>query len=177
MDECYLTDQGMLIDLEEESEVISPKTLKKFSKYGIFLNYWHYPEDIHIGVICHKNPKKDFEYYKHNSSCTIKVHYYYISQDKLHLKYEKLINKVEQKEELTEMEAMDICFISKFISKKSSIEVIETLSYVFKDAIIADGVLRRDVGVVLGAMILKRVENLKLQERLLMVICLNYHGF
>lgn len=170
MDECYLTDRGMLVDLEEESEEISPKSLSKFAKYGIFLNYWHYPADIHIGVICHKNPKKDFECYKHNSSCSIKVHYYYISQDKLWVKYEKLIKKVKQKEELTEMEAMDICFISKFISNKHSLEVIKALSYVFRDALIADGVLRRDVGVVLAAMVLKRVGDSKIQERLLMVI-------
>ena len=62
---------------------------------------------------------------------------------------------------------MDIAFVSKFISKKHILQVIETLIKVFNNAIINDKVLKMDVGVILGAMILKHVNNIKKQNKLL----------
>ena len=169
-DECYINNHGMIIGLEEESREITKKTLEKFSKYIIFRNYWHFPQGMYLGVICHKNPKKDFDIYKHGSSSQFVVFYHYISQDELWEKYENVINKVKQKEELTDTEALDMGFICKFISKKHAFQVIEAICHAFKDAIIPDRHLRMDVGVIIGAMILKNIENVNTKNRLLQVI-------
>jgi hypothetical protein len=170
MDECYLNDEDTVIMLEEESDEITPAALRKFTKYIIFLSYMHYPKEVLLCVICHKKPKKDFEVYKHGPSCHIKVFYHYLPQEELNEKYENVINKVKQKEELTETEALDIAFVSKYISQKDTPEVIKALSYAFKNAKINDKLLRIDVGVILGAMILKRIEDLTTQNKLLKVI-------
>ncbi len=169
-DECYINDKGLIICLEEESGEVTPKTLEKFAKYAIFRNYWHFPKGTYFCVICHKKPKADFEVYEHSLSSYIKVFYIHISQDELLEKYEKVISKVEQKEELTDMEALDIAFVCKFISKKHAPEVIEALSCAFKKAIIRNSRLRMDVGAILGAMIQKRIENTNTRNRLFRMI-------
>lgn len=165
-DEYYLTDNDLLINLEEESGHVTGKTLKKFSKYIIFAAD-RFNKDVYLAVVCHKNPNKSFEYYQHSPSVIIKVHYYYFNQNELWIKYENLINKVRYNEELTESETLDIAFVSKFISKKHILQVIETLIKVFNNAIINDKVLKMDVGVILGAMVLKHVNNIKKQNKLL----------
>lgn len=165
-DEYYLTDDDLLINLEEESGHVTGKTLKKFSKYIIFAAD-RFNKDVYLAVVCHKNPNKSVEYYQHSPSVIIKVHYYYFKQNHLWSKYENLINKVRYNEELTESETLDIAFVSKFISKKHILQVIETLIKVFNNAIIDDKVLKMDVGVILGAMILKHVNNIKKQNKLL----------
>ncbi|MBQ9159795.1 MAG: hypothetical protein IJ122_00540, partial [Methanobrevibacter sp.] len=38
-DEFYYTEEGLIIDFEEESDVINPKTMEKFSKYAICASY------------------------------------------------------------------------------------------------------------------------------------------
>ena len=47
---------------------------------------------------------------------------------------------------------------------------MESLSHAFKDSIIADRLLRIDVGVILGGMILKHIKYINKQNRLLRVI-------
>ena len=168
-DEYYLNDEGLLINLEEESGDITNKTLDKFAKYVIFASY-RYNGKVYLMVICHKDPKKDFEYYRYSPSLYIKVHYFFISQEEFWVKYENVISKVKQKEELTEMEALDIAFISKFISKENAPQVIETLTKVFKHAKIEDKLLKMDVGVILGGMILKHYEGIEKQTKLMGMI-------
>ena len=165
-DEYYMTDEGLLINLEEESGEITKKTLRKFAKYVVFACD-RYNGNVYLAVLCHKNPKKDFEYFMYAPSIIIKVHYYYFSQEELWDKYENVINKVKQKEELSESEALDIAFVSKFISKEYVLEVLKSLTKVFKESIIEDKILKMDVGVILGAMVLKHVKNVKLQNKLL----------
>lgn len=168
-DEFYLTDENMLINLEEESKGITIETLEKFAKYLIFGCY-RYSDNICLAVLCHEDPKKEFECYQHSPSLFIKVHYYYFSQDDLWAKYENVIYKVKQNIKLTESEAMDIAFIAKFISKEYSAVILESLAHAFKNAIIDDKLLRIDVGVILGGMIIKHIKNLNKQNRLLGVI-------
>ena len=106
-DEYYLTDNDLLINLEEESGHVTGKTLKKFSKYIIFAAD-RFNKDVYLAVVCHKNPNKSFEYYQHSPSVIIKVHYYYFNQNELWIKYENLINKVRYNEELTESETEEL---------------------------------------------------------------------
>ncbi len=169
-DEIYYNNEDLLIDLEEESEYISPKTLEKFSKYAIFICYWYLKRKLYLAVICHKNPKKESECFEYAPSLYIKVHYIYFEEDSLWEKYENIINKVEHNETLTDTEALDIAFTSKFISKKDAPEVIEKLCEAFRDAQIEDKGLRLDVKVILGGMILKHVQNQSKQKRLMEVI-------
>ena len=75
-DEYYLTDNDLLINLEEESGHVTGKTLKKFSKYIIFAAD-RFNKNVYLAVVCHKNPNKSVEYYQHLPSVIIKVHYYY----------------------------------------------------------------------------------------------------
>ncbi|MBE6499499.1 MAG: hypothetical protein E7Z80_02990 [Methanobrevibacter thaueri] len=170
MDEVYQTDEGWVIDLEEESGEISPDTLKKFAKYVIFLSYQHYPKEVYLGVICHKKPKSDYECYEYAPSCYIKIHYHYFPQEELCKKYENVINKVKQKQILTDTEAMDLAFICKFISSKKAPKVIETITYIFKDAKIPDKKLKIDIGAIICAMISKRITSHKKIKELLDVI-------
>ena len=123
--------------------------------------------EVQLAVICHKDPKNFPKCYKKSPSVYIKIHYYYIPQEELWAKYENVINKVEQKEELTDMEALDIAFIPKFISKDKAPFVTEYLAKTFKDAIITDNELKRDVGVILGAMILKNIKSDEKQNELM----------
>ena len=115
----------------------------------------------------HKDPKKDFEYFHYTPSIIIKVHYYFFTPEELLKKYENVINKVEQKEQLTEMEALDIAFVSKFVSREYAPKVVQSLTKAFKKAIIEDKRLKMDVGVILGAMVLKHIKNIRLQNKLL----------
>lgn len=165
-DELYCTNENLLIDLEEESGEITEKTLMKFAKYIIFAGYRH-THNIYLAVICHKDPKKDFECFKISPSLYLKVHYYHFSQNELWIKYENIICKVKQKERLTETEALDIAFVSKFISQDYALEIIESLTEAYKNALIEDAALKLDIGVILGGMILKRIQNTKKQNRLL----------
>ena len=156
----------MLIDLEEESGAISKKTLKKFGKYVIFLSYM-YSIYVYLAVICHKKPKKTEECFQLSPSVHIKVHYYYIPQKELWKRYDNLINKVEHNIELTDMEALDIAFISKFISKEYAQKVIFRLTTLFNNAIIPDIKLEIDVAAILGAMIEKHFADEETKKRLL----------
>ncbi|WP_295113884.1 hypothetical protein [uncultured Methanobrevibacter sp.] len=131
VDECYLTDENMLIILEEESGDITENVLKKFAKYVIFESYRYY-KLLYLVAVCHKNPKNEFELYEYAPSMFIKVFYHYFSQDEIWCKYENVIIKVKQKEKLTEMESLDIVFVSKFISKRYAPSVIENLIEIFQ---------------------------------------------
>ena len=173
VDEFYLNDQDILINLEEETGMIREKTFSKFSKYLIFGSFMYYPYRVYLAVICHKNPKKKFECWQYSPSMYILVHYIYFSQGELWEKYENLI-KFEQNKELTEMEALDIAFIAKFISKKHAPFIVESLAKNFKNAIITDKKLKIDVAVILSSMVIKHVTGEK-QERLLEMIDLKYY--
>lgn len=166
VDEYYLNDEDLLIDFEEESGDITDKTLDKFAKYIIFASYI-YSGKLYLAVLCHKDPKKDVEYYEYSPSLFIKVHYYYFSQDELWKKYENVINKVKQREKLTDKESLDMAFICKFISKKHALHVIESIAKTYKDALIEDKRLKVDVGAIIGGMIKKYIENPDKQKELL----------
>lgn len=169
VDEYYMTNEGLLVNFEEESGNITEKTKEKFSKYVIFASY-RYMGKLYLAVLCHQNPNKHCECYEYSPSVHIKIYYYYFSQNELWKKYENIINKIKQKEELTDTEALDIAFISKFISKEHAPSVIESLAEVFKKAIIEDKLLKMDVGVILGGMILKHITSNTKQNKLLELI-------
>jgi hypothetical protein len=156
VDDYHSTKDGLLINLEEESGYITEETLEKFGKYVIFGEFM-YSKKLYLAVVCHKNPKNFPKYYEKSPSVFIKIHYYHFPQDEMWKRYENIINKVEQKEELSEMEALDIAFIPKFISKEDAPFVTESLAKHLKNAIIADNELKRDTVALLGAMILKNI--------------------
>lgn len=168
-DEYYITKEGLLVNFEEESGNITEKTKEKFSKYVIFASY-RYMGKLYLAVLCHQNPNKNCECYEYSPSVHIKIYYYYFSQNELWKKYENIINKVKQKEELTDTEALDIAFISKFMLKEHAPSVIELLAKVFKKAIIKDKLLKMDIGVILGGMILKHITSNRKQNKLLGLI-------
>ena len=157
-DEFYSTVEGLMINLEEESGDITEKVLEKISNYVVFADFM-YSKKPYSAVICHKDPKKLFEYYERSPSIIIKVHYIYIPQEILWIKYENLIKKIEQKVELSINESLDIAFIPKFISKENGQYVTESLAKAFKSVKLNKKILKRDIGVLLGAMILKHFED------------------
>lgn len=158
VDEFYSTVEGLLINLEEESGEITEKVLEKIGKYVIF-GAFMYSKRPYAAIICHKDPKKEFEYIKLSPSLFIKVHYIYIPQDDLWAKYENLIKKIEQKQQLTTEETLDIAFVAKFISKEYGQFITESLAKSFKHAKLNDEIPKRDIGVLLGAMILKHFDD------------------
>ena len=166
VDSYYSATDGLLINLEEESDLIDSKTLSKYGNYAIFGDFF-YSRGMYCAVICHKDPKKEFEFIERSPSIFIKIHYIYFPQTEIWEKYENVIKKVEQKEELSEMEALDIAFIPKFISKEYAQYVTDSLSIAFNNAIIEDRKLKMDVGVILGGMILKHFKNGDKQDKLL----------
>ena len=169
-DEVYLNDEDLVFDLEEESDVMDCTKFDKFAKYLIFISYWHINKKPYIGVICHENPKKDSEFYEYAPSLFIKLHYIYFPQEVLNEKYENLINKVEHKETLTEMESLDIAFIARFTPKKDAPKVLESLCEIFKKSIITDKILKLDVRVILSGMVLKHITSKNKQEKLMRMI-------
>ena len=166
MDELYLVTGDLLVNLEEESGHITEKTLKKFGKYKVFSSYI-YSKYVFTAVICKKNPKNFPKEYKLSPTDIIRPKYIYFQQGKLWEKYEKVINKIKQKDKLTDDEALDIAFIPKFISAKDAPFVTQTLARMFKNAIIPDKELKRDVAVILGAMVLKHVKSKTAQNELM----------
>ena len=151
-DMLYFNDENTVFDFEEESGDITDVTRAKFVKHLIFAAFM-YSKLLYLAVLCHKDPKKEFEYYQYSDGLIIKINYYYISQEELWAKYENIINKVRQRIELSDKEAMDIAFVSKFISKEYAPQVVETMAKMFNDAIINDRLLKIDVGVILDGMI------------------------
>ena len=111
-DDLHLATGNILISLEEESGNVSEKTLKKISNYVIFAAYMH-SKKIYPVIITHKDPKNFPKWYKYGE-IYIKFHYIYFPDEELYAKYEKLINKVQQKEELSDMEALDFAYIPKY---------------------------------------------------------------
>ena len=168
-DEIYVNDEGLIINLEEESRYITPNTLEKFGKYVIFFSY-RYLNKVYLAVLCHKDPKKEFEYYEYSPSLYIKIHYFYFPQEELWEKYENIICKVKHKKKLTGREALDMAFVPKFISKKYAPEVTEKLIRIFNDAKIEDELLKLDVGAILTGMVLKYFKSNEKQSRLLGMI-------
>lgn len=158
MDELYLTDEDILINLEEESTDIGPKTFKKYNKYNKFIRYI-YNKEVYHASICHKDPKKKFICYKAGPSNYIKIDCIHFPQKELWEKYENVINKVEQKEELTDMEALDMAFVCKFIAPQHKEFVIDHMTKSFEASIIKDKRLRMDVAVIINAMIVKHVSS------------------
>ena len=65
------------------------------------------------------------------------------------------------------MEALDMAFVAKFISKKHAPIIVESLVNIFNDAIIDDELLKTDVGVILGGMIQKHFKSIEKQNRLM----------
>ena len=167
VDELYYTDNNHLIYHEEESDYIRPETLEKFEKYLSFGNYWYRDGEPYFIVVCHKDPGKKTETITRGKSVKIIIYYIYFSDEELLKKTENVINKVEQKESLTDDEALDIAFISKYISKKHAPKIVESLAEIYSDAIIEDYRLKADVGVILSAMIIKHVTDENKQEKLL----------
>lgn len=159
-DEFYSTDEGLMINLEEESGEITEKVLEKISNYVVFADFM-YSKRPYSSIICHKDPGKLFEYYERSPSIIIKVHYIYIPQETLWRKYENLIKKIEQKKQLSIDETLDIAFVPKFISKENGKFITESLSKAFKHAKIHETIVKRDIGVLLGAMILKHFDEAK----------------
>ena len=170
VDELYSTNNNLVINIEEESGYITEKTLEKFAKYAIFTSYRYFKKKLYILVLCHKNPKSEHEYYKFSPSLIIKIHYIHFSQATLWQKFENIINKVKQKEKLSDMEALDIAFLSKFISKKHAPIMVEKLAKIFKETIIEDFLLKMDIGVILAGMILKNINDYEKQNKLLGMI-------
>ena len=168
-DDYHSSTTGILIDLEEESGAVTEEMIKKKYKKYVLFGEFMYSKPMYLAVICHKDPKNFPTCVEVSPSFYIKVHYIYFPQDELEKKYENIINKVEQNVELTEEEALDMAFVPKFISKKRAPFITESLSIAYKDAIINDEELKRDVGVILGAMILKNVDDDR-QNRFLEVI-------
>ena len=168
-DEFYSTAEGLLIDLEEESGDITDKVLEKVGKYVIF-GAFMYSKRPYAAIICHKDPKKEFEYFKLSPSLFLKVHYIYIPQDALWMKYENLIKKIEQKQQLTTEETLYIAFVAKFISKEYGQFITESLAKSFRYAKLNEEIPKRDIGVLLGAMILKHFDDNKKIDELMEVI-------
>lgn len=172
-DEYYLTEEDMVINLEEESGEIKKETKDKLSRYVIFASY-RFLKKVYQATICHIDPKKEWECYGYAPSFYTKIHYIHFKQEELWEKYDNLNNKVEQKKELTDTEALDIAFVGKYISKEYSPQVIERLTQLYKNAIIKDKLLRMDVGVILGGMVLKHITPEKKQNKLLERIGMRY---
>lgn len=168
-DAFYAVSGNMLINLEEESSTINERTLQKFAKYMIFGNFIHH-RMVYAAVISNKNPKNFPKEYKITPTNILKPKYIYFEENELWEKYENLINKIKQKDVLSEMEALDIAFIPKFISKKNSSKVTETLAVNFKNANIKEKQLKTDVGIILGAMILKNILDKEKQQKLMEMI-------
>lgn len=166
VDSYYAATDDLLINLEEESEEVGDKTSSKLGKYAIFGDYF-YSRKMYSAVICHKDPKKEFEYFERAPSIFIKIHYIYFEQSELWKKYDNIMKKVEQKHKLSEMEALDIAFIPKFISKENAPYIIDSLTSAFKAAIIEDKKLKMDIGIILGGMVLKHIKNKNRQIKLL----------
>lgn len=165
MDELYLTDLDILVNLEEESGNIGTATFQKFDKYNRFIRFM-YNKKAYIAAICHKDPKKEFECYKAGPSNYIKIHYIYLSQEELWKKYENVINKVKHNKELTDMEALDMAFVSKFIAPQHKEFIIDSMTKSFKAAIISDEKLKMDVAIILDAMITKQFSSKTKQNEL-----------
>ena len=159
-DEFYSTEEGLMVNLEEESGEITEKVLEKISNYVVFADFM-YSKRPYSAIICHKNPGKLFEYYERSPSIIIKVHYIYIPQETLWRKYENIIKKIKQKEQLSIDETLDMAFIPKFISKENGKFITESLSKAFKHAKIHETIMKRDIGVLLGAMVLKHFDDAK----------------
>lgn len=157
-DEFYSTLEGMLVNLEEESGEITDAVLEKISNYVIFADFM-YSKKPYSAIICHKDPGKLFEYYERSPSIIIKVHFIYISQEKLWKKYENIINKIKHKEKLNIDETLDMVFVPKFISKEDGKFVTESIAKEFKNAKVNEEIPRIDIAVLLGAMILKHCDD------------------
>lgn len=169
VNEFYSTVEGLLINLEEESGDITGKVLEKIGKYVIF-GAFMYSKRPYAAIICHKDPKKEFEYFKLSPSLFLKVHYIYKPQDALWAKYENLIKKIEQKQQLTIEETLDIAFVAKFISKEYGQFITESLAKSFRYAKLNEEIPKRDIGVLLGAMILKHFDDEEKIDELMEVI-------
>lgn len=165
MDELYSTKEGMLINLEEESDVVTEKTLAKLGKYKTFASFT-YGMPLYTGVICLKNPKNFPKEYEISPTDIIRPKYYF-SQEKLWKNYDTVINKVEHNIELSEKEALHIAFVPKYISKKYSEYVTKSLSKLFKHAKISDKELKRDIAFILMSMILSNIDDETEQNQLL----------
>ena len=150
MDILYITDEGLLINLEEESDYIGPKTFRKYTKYHKFVRS-KYNKELYICAICHKNPQEKIKLHYADPSTIIIIHYIHFTQEELWKKYDNVINKVKHKQKLTETEAMDMSFIAKFINNEYKEYVVESIVSAFKDAIIENAKLKMDVGVVIHA--------------------------
>ena len=158
MDELYSVTGRLLINLEEESGDVDEKTMEKCSRYRIFSNFI-YSMDVLTAVICRKNPKNFPKEYELSPTDILRPMYIYFPQEELWQKYENLINKIKHKIILTDDEALDIAFIPKFISTEDAPFVTESLARIFKDVIIQDRELKRDVALILGTMVLKHVKD------------------
>lgn len=68
------------------------------------------------------------------------------------------------------MEALDIAFISKFISREYASYILESLAEIFEETIIDDLRLKMDVAIIFGGMILKQIQDIEKQNKLLEMI-------
>ncbi|MBQ6447003.1 MAG: hypothetical protein IJJ10_06005 [Bacillus sp. (in: Bacteria)] len=65
---------------------------------------------------------------------------------------------------------MDIAFISKFISREYAPYILESLAEIFEETIIDDLRLKMDVAIIFGGMILKQIQDIEKQNKLLEMI-------
>ena len=131
--------------------------------YGIY----KYNLDVYTVVLCHEDPKRDFNCKGMMPRVIWKFINVYFTQDELWDKYDNVINKIKHKIELDDNEALDLAFLGKFISKKNAQFVLESIVKVFNDSIIPKQKLKIDVAVVTDGMILKHFPDVKKQKQLL----------
>ena len=158
VDELYSTREGILINLEEESGEVNEKTLEKIAKYRTFASYV-YSKYVYTAIICHKTPENYPKEYELTKTDVLKPHYIFFTQEELWAKYENIINKVKQKEKLSDNEILDIAFVPKFISKENAPFITESFANIIKDIEIDDKLLKIDVEIILSAMVVKNIKN------------------
>ena len=169
MDELYSTIEGLLINLEEESEAVTEKTLKKLAKYKTFGSFI-YGLPMLTAVICKQNPMNFPKEYEISETDILRPLYFHFPQEELWENYENLINKINQNIVLSEKESLQIAFIPKYISKKYAENVTRSLAKLFDNAKIPDKELKRDIAVILAIMVLTNIadetEQIKLMEEM-----------
>lgn len=169
MDGLYKVIEDMLVNLEAQSTPVKEKELKRFWKYRVWCEQT-YGLPVLTVIICTADPDKCLKYLEITESDIIKPLYIFFSEKEVSKKYNNLMNKINNNEKLSDLEALDIAFLPLIAPSKKASRITEEMCEILKNDKNIDKNLKIDIAFILQLMIFKNIDDPQKREKLLEMI-------
>ncbi len=165
MDSLYKAGE-YLYNVEAQSTPVSLKDMKRFADYRIFVEYM-YNLGVNTIIIITVDPKTSLDEYNVSKTDILRPSYKYCPKKKLMKKFKNVIDKVENKKELSIDESLDIAFLPLFAPPQEAQMITEKMCELIRKDNNIKYELKRDITFILQIMIFKNFRDYEKRKELL----------